>query len=176
MAENLKVTHYRNGDPIQNVTGYTDWSNMTTGAYCNYNNNTNNAATYGHLYNWYTVNDRRNIAPTGWHVPSDAEWKTLVDYLGGASVAGGKMKETGTAHWNSPNTGATNESGFSTLPGGHRYSDGSYGHIGSYAYFWSSTGYYSSNAWRRSLYYDYSGVIRYYYSGRNGISVRCVRD
>ena len=175
MAENLKVTHYRNGDAIPNVTNDTTWSDLTTSAYCNYNNNSSNATTYGRFYNWYAVNDSRNIAPTGWHVPSDAEWQTLVDYLGGD--AGGKMKETGTTHWNSPNTGATNESGFTALPGGcRRYSSGSFSSMRSTASFWSSTEYYTYGACVRTLSCSYSYVARYCYYERNGYSVRCVRD
>ncbi|MCK4448089.1 MAG: fibrobacter succinogenes major paralogous domain-containing protein, partial [Candidatus Marinimicrobia bacterium] len=174
MAENLKVTHYRNGDPIPNVTDNTDWSNLTTGAYCNYDNNGSNVTTYGRLYNWHAVSDARQIAPAGWHVPSDEEWQTLVDYLGGSGVAGGKMKETGTTHWNSPNTGATNESGFSALPGGYRYLDGGYYDMGYYAYFWSSTEGSSGSAWSRHLYYDHSEVGRYFEGKRLGFSVRCV--
>jgi uncharacterized protein (TIGR02145 family) len=118
MVENLKTTKYRNGDPIPNVTGNA-WAALTTGAYCWYNNDAATyKATYGALYNWYAVADSRNIAPTGWHVPTDAEWTTLTTFLGGESVAGGKLKETGTNHWTSPNTGATNETGFTALPGG----------------------------------------------------------
>jgi uncharacterized protein (TIGR02145 family) len=176
MAENLKVTHYRNGEAIPNITNATTWSGLTTGAYCEYNNDINNVATYGRLYNWYSAVDSRNIAPAGWHVPSDAEWQTLVDYLGGSSVAGGKMKEAGTTHWFSPNTGATNESGFSGLPGGYRVSSGTYYSIGYLAHFWSSTEYNSSSAWFRYLYYDGSEVARLYYNKRDGFSVRCVRD
>jgi uncharacterized protein (TIGR02145 family) len=96
MAENLKVTRYRNGDPIPCVNDASAWSGLSTGAYCHYNNDFNNAAIYGRLYNWYAVSDSRNIAPGGWHVPTDTEWQTLVDLLGGSSVAGGKMKTTGT--------------------------------------------------------------------------------
>jgi uncharacterized protein (TIGR02145 family) len=176
MAENLKVTHYRNGDPVPNVTDGGTWSGLSTGAYCNYNNDTGNVATYGRLYNWYGVADSRNIAPAGWHVASDAEWQTLVDYLGGSAVAGGKLKEVGTTHWNPPNTGATNESGFSALPGGYRSSNGYFYDMGSYAYFWSSTESYSYYAWYRYLYYDYSQVSRHYDYKRYGFSVRCVRD
>lgn len=188
MAENLKVTHYRNGDAIQNVTDATEWSNLTTGAYCNYDNDANNAITYGSLYNWYAVNDSRNIAPEGWHVPSDAEWKTLEMYLGMSQSdadaegwrgtdEGGKMKETGTTRWNSPNTGATNESGFSALPGGYRRIYGTYLSMSYYAKFWSSTEFYSYGAWSRHLHYDYSGVYRCDFDyGENGFSVRCVRD
>jgi len=188
MAENLKVTHYRNGDAIPNVTDSTDWGNLTTGAYCNYYNDANNATTYGRLYNWYAVNDSRNIAPEGWHVPSDEEWKTLEMYLGmsqsdaddsgrrGTGV-GGKMKEAGTEHWNSPNTGATNESGFSALPGGYRSYKGTYYYgRGYFAHFWSSTEYDSDGAWYRDLYYNDSGVWRGYINERDGVSVRCVRD
>jgi len=181
MAENLKVTHCRNGDAIPNVTDATEWCNLTTGAYCNYANNASNADTYGSLYNWYAVSDSlsdsRNVAPAGWHVPSDAEWQTLVDYLGGEAVAGGKMKEAGTIHWNSPNIGATNESGFSALPGGYR-NYGGYGDVGSHAYFWSSTDYDSYSASSRSLNLSYSSpnVFRDNYSRQIGHSVRCVRD
>ena len=177
MAENLKVSHYRNGDAIPNVTDDTDWSNLTTGAYSEYDNNSANVDTYGRLYNWYAVDDSRNIAPAGWHVPTDNEWQTLVDYLGGNSVAGGKMKETGTEHWNSPNTGATNESGFTALPGGnHDYDSGNYIEMGDYAYFWSATDGDSNFAWTRLLHYQYSIVIRSYGYKRGGWSVRCVRD
>jgi len=176
MAENLKVTHYRNGDAIPNVTDETEWSNLTTGAYCNYANNASNADTYGSLYNWYAVSDSRIIAPAGWHVPSDAEWQTLVDYLGGQAVAGGKMKEAGTIHWISPNTGATNESSFSALPGGYRNYYGTYYHMGYGADFWSSTEYLSNYAWYRSLNGSSSGIYRYNNNKECGFSVRCVRD
>ncbi len=118
MAENLKTTKYRNGDPIPNVTDISEWYHLTTGAYCDYINTPGSDVTYGKLYNWHTVADSRNIAPTGWHVPSDAEWAILIEYLGGSDVAGGKLKETGTTHWYNPTTEATNESGFTGLPGG----------------------------------------------------------
>jgi uncharacterized protein (TIGR02145 family) len=176
MVENLKVTHYRNGDPIPNVTNGVTWAGLTTGAYCEYNNDINNVATYGRLYNWYAVNDGRNIAPSGWHVPSDAEYQALVDYLGGNEVAGGKMKETGTTHWQSPNTGATNESGFTGLPGGYRSYNGSYHNIVIHGYFWSSTELSFSAAWYRNLGYDMSGISRYDGNKPYGFSVRCVRD
>jgi len=174
MAENLKVTHYRNGDAIPNVTDDTEWYNLATGAYCNYGNDINNVATYGRLYNWYAVDDSRKIAPEGWHVPSDTEWRTLVDYLG--SDAGGKMKETGIEYWSSPNTGATNESGFSALPGGYRSGGAPYHPVGYHAYFWSSMELGSGYAWYRYLSYDSSGVYRGNYDKRAGVSVRCVRN
>ena len=178
MAENLKVTHYRNGDAIPNVTDETEWVSLTTGAYCNYDNDVNKVATYGRLYNWYSVTESRNIAPTGWHVPTDAEWQTLVDYLGGDAVAGGKMKETGTTHWRIPNTGATNESSFSVLPGGYRCLEEEYEYesLGYTALFWSSTEDGSSRAWSRELHCDNSEVEHESYDKKEGFSVRCVRD
>lgn len=189
MAENLKVTHYRNGDAIPNVTDNTEWENLSTGAWCSYSNDNGNTDTYGLLYNWYTVDDSRNIAPTGWHVPTDEEWKQLEMYLGMSQSEadetgyrgtdeGGKLKESGTAHWHSPNTGATNESGFTALPGGHRGSDdGAYYGMGDYGRWWSATGYSSTRAWNRGLLYNYSDVYRssLYYKP-NGFSVRLVRD
>ena len=140
MKKNLDVDHYRNGDPIPQVTDPTQWANLTTGAWCYYNNDPANRTTYGKIYNWYAVNDSRGLAPVGWHIPTDAEWTELENCLGGESVAGGKMKETGTTHWLSPNTGATNESGFTALPGGSRsYMNGLYYEIGQSGAWWSST-------------------------------------
>jgi len=174
MAENLNVTHYRNGDAIPNVTDNTAWSGLSTGAFCDYNNDVNIVATYGRLYNWYAVADSRNIVPTGWHVPTDAEWQTLVDYLCGEEVSGGKMKEAGTARWNSSNEGAMNESGFSALPGGYRDNDGAYRLIGDYAILWSSSEDGSYHAWRRDF---FSNIINRCSSKKqNGLSIRCVKD
>jgi uncharacterized protein (TIGR02145 family) len=110
LKENLRVTHYRNGDPILKVTYSPNWNTLTTGAYCNYANNSGIIVSYGRLYNWYAVHDTRNIAPSGWHVATDDEWKALSNYL--SVNDGGKLKEAGYAHWFSPNTGATNSSGF----------------------------------------------------------------
>jgi uncharacterized protein (TIGR02145 family) len=176
MEENLRVTHYRNGEAIPKVTDNYTWIGLLTGAYCEYNNDINNVATYGRLYNWHSLNDSRNMAPSGWHVPTDAEWQTLVDFLGGSSVAGGKMKEAGTTHWLSPNTGATNESGFSGLPGGGLNYVGSYGDMGSHAYFWSSTEFDSGLASYRRLLYTNSEESGSYGHKTTGMSVRCVRD
>ena len=180
LKENLRVTHYRNGDPIPKVTDVTEWCTLTTGAYCYYDNDETNNETYGCLYNWYAVDDSRKIAPEGWHVPNDSEWTILTEFLGGEVVAGGKMKETGTTHWESPNTDAINESGFSALPGGYRGSNGSYYSMGSHANFWSSTeeGDFIDCPWARFryLYYDNSEVGYGEIDGLQGISVRCVRD
>lgn len=186
MAENLKTTHYRNGDEIPNVTDDMAWSTLSTGAYRNYDNNEDSVDTYGRLYNWHSLNDSRNIAPEGWHVPTDEEWKELEMALGmnqeaadgtglrGAGI-GGKLKETGTAHWESPNTGATNESGFSALPGGYCSTSGHFNNMGNEGCFWSSTES-SSSAWFRALKYDFSEVNRNILDKQYGFSVRCVKD
>ena len=156
MAENLKVTHYRNGDSIPNLTDSFLWFQITTGAFCNYGNDENNVALYGRLYNWFAVGDSRNIAPDGWHVPSDAEWQTLVDYLGGETVAGGKMKEAGLEHWFYPNEGATNESNFNALPSGGRVNLTEDKHMGDYTSFWSMTKCEDKFAYIRLLSFRYS--------------------
>ncbi|MGB4013081.1 MAG: FISUMP domain-containing protein [Bacteroidales bacterium] len=134
---------------------------------------TSNYTTYGVLYNWPAA---QSACPSGWHLPSDAEWTTFTDDLGGASVAGGKLKEAGTAHWNSPNIGATNESGFTALPGGYRGSDGRFYGVGVSGYWWSSTESSTTNAWGRRLYCDDSGVGRAGLNREDGFSVRCLRD
>jgi len=187
MMENLKVTHYRNGDPIPNVTDGGTWSGLTTGAYCEYDNDPGNVATYGRLYNWFAVDDSRNIAPEGWHVPTDAEWIQLEMHLGMSQMdadaegwrgtdEGGKLKEAGTTHWNSPNTGATNESGFTALPGGYRGYNGDYIGMGFIASFWSSSEDSGVVAWGRGLGYDGSQVYRDISYLQSGFSIRCVRD
>lgn len=173
IAENLRTTKYCNGDLIPNVTDYTEWQNLTTGAWSHYNNDSQYDTLYGKLYNWYAVNDTRNICPCEYHVPTDAEWTILTDYLGGETVAGGKMKSTGTQYWLSPNTDATNESGFSGLPGGFRNFDGAFSNVGNYGYWWSSTGNGTDGAWFRYLTDDFGS-----FSGSKGLglSVRCLRD
>jgi uncharacterized protein (TIGR02145 family) len=179
MVENLKTTKYRNGDPIPNVTDDIQWSNLTTDAYCNYDNDISNVTTYGRLYNWYAVNDSRNIAPTGWHVATDVEWTTLTDYLGGASVAGSKLKEFGTTHWESPNADATNESGFTALPGGDRSFNGPFNYM-TVMGFWRCWGdSVLGSAWGRSMVRGFDNVDKYNdqdYEASGGCSVRCVRD
>jgi uncharacterized protein (TIGR02145 family) len=174
MSENLKTSRYRNGGLIPNVTDGTAWSNSTTGAWSYYNNDVSNNAIYGKSYNWYTTLGD-TLCPTGWGVPTDAEWTTLTTYLGGESVAGGKMKSVGTTYWNDPNTGATNESGFSALPGGFRLNFGFY-NIRNNAFFWSATEYSSNDAWPRYLNYFNGSVTRSNYGKSVGGSVRCLRD
>lgn len=192
MIENLKVTHYRNGDDILHITKDETWQILQIGAYCNYNNDTSNVATYGRLYNWFTVDDNRDLAPVGWHVPSDNEWKQLEMYLGMSQseademgyfrgTVGGKMKATGTIEgcdgwWSSPNTGATNSSGLSALPGSLRLYNGGFGGLKNWAYFWSSTESNSRDAWDRQLGYLSTSVSRISEHKEYGFSVRCVKD
>jgi uncharacterized protein (TIGR02145 family) len=183
MAENLKVTKYNDNATVDipNVTGEAAWTGLTTPAYCWYNNNAAAyKATYGALYNWYTVdaasNGGKNVCPAGWHVPTDAEWTTLTNYLGGESIAGGKLKEIGTTHWTSPNTGATDETGFTAIPGGARNYDGTFRNIGNYAGWWSATEFGPSSAWSRSLYYNDTDVNTTDDYKKDGLSVRCLKD
>lgn len=177
MAENLRTALYNDGTPISNVTDNEEWEHLTTGAYCNYDNtsNTDTIATYGRLYNWYAVNTGK-LAPTGWHVPTDAEWTTLTTYLGGESVAGSKLKETGSTHWIDPNVGATNETGFTALPGGTRTLNGPFYDIGRFGLWWSAIEYSTNNAWYRDIFYYYDNVYRDFSYKKIGFSVRCVRD
>lgn len=178
MAENLDVSTYANGDPIPQVTDESQWGLLTTGAWCYYNNDPFIGTTYGKLYNWYAVNDPRGLAPEGWHIPSVAEWETLGSYLGGDDIAGGKMKERGTTHWLSPNTGATNSSRFTGLPGAFR--DGVSGwfvFLGEYGNFWTSTEYEDNNfAQFYFLYNKDTYIVKSYFEKGEGISVRCIKN
>ena len=173
MAENLRVIVYRNGDTIPSITD-TTWDDLTTGSFCNYNNE-KHIHKAGRLYNWYAVTDPRSLTPEGWHIPSDSEWTVLINYIGEEN-AGGKLKEAGFAHWSSPNTGADNSSGFSAIAAGARYTDNFFFGAGMSTSFWSSTEVDSTEAWHRSLSSNYNGVGRYYNSKTFGFSVRCVRD
>jgi uncharacterized protein (TIGR02145 family) len=192
MQQNLNVSRYTDGTPIPQVTDPTQWSNLTTGAWCYYNNTTatDTITTYGKLYNWYAVAGihnaasltnpvlRKKLAPAGWHIPTDGEWTNLTTFLGGVNVAGGKMKEAGLTHWLAPNTAATNSSGFTGLPGGYRSIDGGiFNSIGYSGNWWSSTEFDGSIAWSRSLSNNVSNVYRSTFQYKSdGISVRCVRD
>ena len=188
-TKNLDVATYSDGTPIPQVTDPTTWANLTTGAWCYYNNDPVNGAAYGKLYNFYAVagiwneasktdaSQRKKLAPTGYHIPTDGEWTDLTDYLGGATIAGDKMKETGSAHWPSANVDATNSSGFTGLPGGYRSFDGNVFNVGDFGYWWSSSqAYLRSEVWLRNL-YSYSGnvFITNFYKP-SGFSVRCLRD
>lgn len=176
MAENLKTTHYNNGNEIYNETDAIEWTDLLTGAYCWYDNNeAKYKADYGALYNWYAV-ATDSLCPTGWHVPTDDEWTNLTTYLGGIGEAG-KLKEIGTTHWSSPNSGATNETGFTALPGGCR--DGVNGrsfYISTSGLWWSSTMRYASIATYRYMEYNRSYMSTHKSAMSSGMSVRCLRD
>jgi uncharacterized protein (TIGR02145 family) len=176
MAENLKTSKYNDGTSIPNIIDVNTWCSLNTGAYCTYDNTQSNNNTYGKFYNFYAVIDSRKISPNGWHVPSDAEWKILENYLGGITVAGGKLKETGFNHWKSPNTGANNISGFTALPAGYRWDRGSIQDINYFTRFWASTEVNSGYAWSRSLTRTNVNIIVDSPFKYNGFSVRCVKD
>jgi uncharacterized protein (TIGR02145 family) len=175
MVENLRTTKYRDGTSIPVASDNAAWKSSSSGKCCYYNNVSTNAATYGCLYNWYAVSDSRNLAPAGWHVANSDDWGTLTDYLGGSNVAGGKLKETAMLHWKTPNTSATNESGFTALAGGYRDFDGTFRNMGDFGFWWTTSedaGYGMS----RQLSYNSSSVVTFSYSKFFGYSVRCVKD
>lgn len=177
MVENLKVTHYRNGDLIPNVIDIPTWISTTSGAYCWYQNNIANKADYGALYNWYTVADARSIAPDGWHIPTDIEWTELITFIGGRDVAGSKMKEYGDAHWLLHDNLATNETGFTAVPGGSRDNvDGLFRLKGHNNVYWTSTSFNETNALYRYISSDNNYCIDGDYNKRDGFSVRCIKD
>jgi uncharacterized protein (TIGR02145 family) len=179
-AENLRTSKYNDGTPLPYVTDNTQWSNLSTGGWCYYNNDPSYNAKYGKLYNWYavspTMNGNKNVCPSGWHVPTDSELTILTDYLGGVNIAGGKMKEAGTTSWDSSNS-ASNTSLFSALPGGTRNPDnGSYLAIGNHSYLWSSSEQSQYAAWARLLYSSGYNINISVVNFRWGLSVRCLRD
>jgi len=176
MKENLKTTKFNEGASIPLVTDNTLWGYLTSPGYCWYNNDASTYKfTYGALYNWYAVNTGI-LCPAGWHVPSDSEWTTLINYLGGFNIAGRKLKETGTAHWISPNVG-TNESGFTGLPGGLRHSiGGAFESIGTGADWWSATESSTSSAWNFGTVNNWENIARDNDVKQVGLSVRCIKD
>lgn len=177
MKENLKTTKLYDGTNIPPETNNATWISLTIPAYCWYNNDaTSYKNTYGALYNWYVV-ETGKLCPKGWHVPSDAEWYTLIDFLGGESIAGGKLKETGNTHWIFPNSGATDEYGFTALPSGNRIgADGSFYNLGGYAMYWSSDQSSSTQAINRVLVFDGTNFRIGYDNKTAGFSVRCLKD
>jgi uncharacterized protein (TIGR02145 family) len=175
LKENLKTIKYNDGTSIPLVSKITDWAALTSAGTCTYNNtiNVDTINTYGRLYNWYAVNTKK-LCPLGWHIPSDEEWITLTDYLGGENIAGGKLKEICNTQWHTPNHGANNISGFSALPGGYCISK-FYG-IGYNGFWWSSNEYSSTFAWYRNMTYNDSTVSRVIGEKRAGLTVRCIMD
>lgn len=178
MTENLKTTKFNDGTSLINVSDNTLWGQMTSGAYCWYNNNQSLKDSYGALYNWYIINSGanggKNVCPTGWHVPTDEEWTSLTDFLGGLSVSGTKLKENGLVNWMTPNTG-TNESGFTAFGVGDRSVTGGFAIKGQDGTWWTSSSYDNINGWFRSVSHDQNAVNRNYYNKANGFSVRCLK-
>ena len=174
MMENLRTTHYRDGTAIPNVTGTSDWGIQSNGAYCSYNNNLDMSKLYGYLYNWHAVNNAHQLAPQGWHIPTSTEWTLLYNYIGGDRYFGGKIQESGTSHWVS-DTGASNITKFTGLPGGKRNGDGTYDSIFYDANWWTATANSTGTAWNYNLYVK--GYLEIAESPKNlGYSVRCIKD
>ena len=176
-TKNLDVSTYRNGDPIRHASTFQEWTdaqNKKEGAWCYYENDPKNGEIYGKLYNWYAVNDKRGLAREGYHIPSDAEWYVLTEYLGGEGIAGYKMKST--TGWENNGNG-DNSSGFNAMPGGYRYrDDGTFYDIGKDGYLWSSTEGGGDYAWNRYLSYNNGYVYRTNYVKGRGFSVRCLKN
>jgi uncharacterized protein (TIGR02145 family) len=170
LVDNLNVDQYRNGDTIPEVKDPIEWENLTTGAWCYYDNNPANGKFYGKLYNLAAVIDPR------WHVASDSEWITLTDFLGGNDIAGGKLKDVGVTYWWDPNNGATNESGFTALPGGYRSRDGTFYSIGYGGFWWCSPDMSKGYDWYRGIFSNFNSVYRADYEMTGGLSVRCIQD
>ena len=178
MAENLKTTRFSNQTDITNATTNAEWSSLSAAGFCWMNNDrTTYGNVYGALYNWYAVADSRNICPSGWHVPTDDEWNILTKYTeGGDFGAGGRLKEKGILHWQSPNVGATDEYGFRALPGGSRYLTGAFDFYGTFGRWWTATEVNTTTAWHQYISNEYGFVYRYNNPKENGFSVRCLKD
>jgi uncharacterized protein (TIGR02145 family) len=176
MAENLRTTKYNDGTNIP-LIDYISWQYVNTGAFCNFNKtkNVDTIATYGRLYNWYAASTGK-LAPKGWHVPTDEDWMTLSNFLGGESVAGGKLKEAETVHWEDVNTGATNETGFTALPGGILGSDMQFVSFGFYGFWWSATEEDETTSWAMLMHRYRTILGREKYNKYSGLSVRCIKD
>jgi uncharacterized protein (TIGR02145 family) len=175
MLENLKTTKYNDGSDIPNVTDSSAWAVLSTPGYCWYNNDAFNKNEYGGLYNWYAVNTGK-LCPKGWHIPSVEEWNILVNYLGGRTIAGRKLKETGNTHWVNALTDASNESGFTGLPGGYCDYNGAFRFLGYNADYWSSTEFNLTDANVLDMFYEVSYLNIAHVNKHYGFSVRCVKD
>jgi len=175
LKQNLRVTHFNDGTPIPNVTDSAEWANLITPARCYYENDSAEFdSVYGTLYNWYAANNP-NICPSGWHVSTNPEWLAVETYLGGESIAGGKMKETDTIHWASPNVGATNSSGFTGLPAGMREFNSNFKYIRENGLWWTTTTY-NTYAWSTYLWYLFSGVDHNPTPKFYGLNIRCIKN
>jgi len=176
MAENLRTTHLNDGTPIPLVTAPAVWEASSTPGYCNYNNteDTSIINIYGRLYNWYAVNTGK-LSPTGWHVASQSDWVALIAFIGGADLAAYHLKEVGVRHWSSCSGSEINSTGFTALPAGCRYANGSYFHLHNYGWWWSTTEQYGF-AWFVMLRYDQNPIFADYTPKNDGLSVRCVKD
>jgi len=175
MAENLRTTKYNDGTSIPNIKEDVNWASLNTPGYCWYNNDSITYSNlYGALYNWHTVNTKK-LCPTGWHVPTDIEWTTLTTFLDGLAIAGGKLKEVGITHWQSPNTGATDSVNFKALPGGLRANSATFEGLGIFTFWWSSISY-GADAWFRNVYYNNTAIGRDNYDKQFGFYVRCLSD
>lgn len=187
MAENLRTTRYRNSDFIPNIEDSTAWAQLSTGAWCNYENNVGYDSVFGKLYNWYAATDARGVCPSGWHVPTDVEWQQMEGALGMPADdvvlpgdrgilqnIGGQLKSI--TWWDSPNVGANNSSGFSGLPGAMRYHNGNFGSLGSSGAWWTASDEGPETTWYRSFYSSGRGIIRFFLPKYYGLSLRCVRD
>lgn len=175
MQENLKTTKFSDGTDIPLITDDATWAGLSTPAYCWYNNDVSYKNLYGGLYNWFTVN-AGNVCPAGWHVPTEAEYNNLMAFLGGSDIAGGKLKEAGTAHWQSPNTGATNQFCFSALPGGKRGYQGTFRELGTGGKWWTSDEYSDDNAFEYAMVYLFEYVVLPAMGKKDGNSIRCIKN
>lgn len=178
MTKNLKTRRYRNGDKIWTTTPSTlDITSKVNPKYqWPYDADEINVDTYGRLYTWYVITDSRGVCPRGWHVPTDEDWTILITYLDGKPFAAGNLKETGTTHWATPNTGATNETDFTALPGGYRFSFGRFSDIGFSGFWWSSSDSSESTVYGRGLLNYNNQIPRFKFDKQDGLSVRCIKD
>ncbi|MBN2481134.1 MAG: fibrobacter succinogenes major paralogous domain-containing protein [Bacteroidales bacterium] len=176
LAENLRTTKYNDGTSIPHVKNNVSWISSNVPAYCWYDNNMRNKNIYGALYNWYTINTEK-LCPCDWHVPTDAEWTILVNYISGLSGDEDKLKEIGTLHWNAAGSEVTNQIGFTALPAGYRnWENGHFMGEGGLGFWWTSSQHSESVSWAREIENRYSGVFKGIMNNNNGLSVRCIKD